>query len=156
MSKPLTTKQETFCLAILAGKNQSDAYREAYDCKCMRDVTVHVEASRLMDHPRIVLRIQVLMTPAVEKVQMNYDQFVTRLVRLCFFDPRNMFDQSGNLLPIPDMGEDEVLAIAAFRKTPHFLGKAGNRKMAGMTTKLKFVDRVKAMELLGKAKGWFK
>lgn len=45
---------------------------------------------------------------------------------------------------------------AAFRKTPHFSGKADNRKMVGMTTKLKFIDRVKAMELLGKAKGWFK
>jgi hypothetical protein len=27
--------------------------RRAYNCKRMRDATVNVEASRLMDHPRI-------------------------------------------------------------------------------------------------------
>ena len=55
------------CLAILRGKSQSDAYRQAYNCVRMSDVSVHAEASRLMTNPRVTYRIKELEAPAIVK-----------------------------------------------------------------------------------------
>ncbi len=39
--KPLTRQQETFCIFVIAGDNQSDAYRKAYNCTRMKAKTVN-------------------------------------------------------------------------------------------------------------------
>lgn len=56
----LTTKQEAFAEAVVAGKSLSAAYREAYDAKGMTDEAVRVEASRLLVHPNVSLRVKSL------------------------------------------------------------------------------------------------
>ena len=54
----LTPKQATFRDAVLAGATYADAYRQAYDTSNMSQEAVYVEASRLMDHPKIALSIR--------------------------------------------------------------------------------------------------
>ena len=56
----LTSKQEAFAEAVVAGKSLSAAYREAYDAKGMTDEAVRVEASRLLIHPNVSLRVKSL------------------------------------------------------------------------------------------------
>lgn len=56
----LTAKQEQFALSIHAGKSQADAYRDAYDAAAMQDATVWVEASKLVRHPKVALRVDAL------------------------------------------------------------------------------------------------
>jgi len=56
----LTTKQEAFAEAVVSGKSLSAAYREAYDAKGMTDEAVRVEASRLLIHPNVSLRVKSL------------------------------------------------------------------------------------------------
>ena len=156
MEKPLTPKQEQFCRAILIGKNQSEAYRQAYNCKRTSDATVNVEASRLMDHPRIALRIKELTAPVVAQIQMTRAEWLSFMEKILRFDPRKMFDRFGKLLEIGDMEENERLAIADFEKVEHLSGKGENRRVVGVTKKLKFIDRLKALEILGKAKGFYR
>lgn len=155
MAKALTHKQEKFCQAILVGKTQSEAYRDAYLCKRMSDATVRVEASRLMDHPRIALRIKELMAPVVATIQMNRAEWFSLVEKSIRYDIRKMFDKSGQLLEIVDMEENERLAIADFQKVEHFSGIGENRKVVAVTKKFRFVDRVKALEILAKAKGFY-
>ncbi len=49
----LTNQQLSFVQGILAGKTQSDAYRDAYDTSNMLATSVHCEASKLRSHPKI-------------------------------------------------------------------------------------------------------
>jgi len=56
----LTSKQDAFCDAVVSGKSLSAAYREAYDAKGMSDEAVRVEASRLLAHPNVSLRVKSL------------------------------------------------------------------------------------------------
>jgi len=53
----LTTKQEKFIGEYLAHGRASDAYRAAYDCAGASDATIHREAHRLLDHPKIAPRL---------------------------------------------------------------------------------------------------
>ncbi len=64
----LTPKQEAFCQAIVAGGNQSAAYRIAYDAERMAQSTVYVKACVLMGEDKITERVNQLRTPVVEAV----------------------------------------------------------------------------------------
>jgi hypothetical protein len=69
----LTSKQENFCHAFIELGNASDAYRAAYDAAKMSKEAVYVEASKLLSHPKISLRIEELRQPAVEAAQMTLE-----------------------------------------------------------------------------------
>jgi hypothetical protein len=54
----LTPKQHIFADGILAGLNQSDAYREAYQVDGMAPATIHNEASKLMASHEVTTSIE--------------------------------------------------------------------------------------------------
>jgi phage terminase small subunit len=73
---PLTAKQESYCQAIVAGMNQSDAYKANYAAANMGADATYVEASRLMDNPKVAIRIQELRQPALDNLAWNLDRIV--------------------------------------------------------------------------------
>lgn len=55
----LTSKQQQFVLHYsINGNNASEAYRSAYDCSNMSNESVNVEASKLLNHPKVSLWIK--------------------------------------------------------------------------------------------------
>jgi phage terminase small subunit len=64
----LTSKQEAFCQAIADGKNQSDAYRLAYNAANMKADTINKKAYELMNDGQITARIQELRSKLQERV----------------------------------------------------------------------------------------
>ena len=67
----LTAKQEVFCKEIVSGKNQSEAYREAYNSGGMLDSTVNSKAYLLMEKGYIRARINELREPVIEDAQLS-------------------------------------------------------------------------------------
>ena len=65
MADDLTAKQEAFALAYVETGNATEAYRRAYDVAAdARDQWLYVEASQLLDHPKVALRIEELQEQA--------------------------------------------------------------------------------------------
>jgi hypothetical protein len=56
----LTDKQEAFAQAVASGKNQSEAYRMAYDADRMAPATVWSEACILLGNQKVAARLLVL------------------------------------------------------------------------------------------------
>lgn len=56
----LTDKQELFAQLVFEGTNFSDAYRQAYTADNMSAASIHVEACKLVQHPKVSLRIDKL------------------------------------------------------------------------------------------------
>ena len=73
--KKLTPRQQAFAEAIVAGNNQSDAYRIAYDAEKMGPQSVRVESSRLICNPNIALTVEGLR--AREEAQKTRANSVT-------------------------------------------------------------------------------
>lgn len=61
----LTANQEAFALAYVETGNAAEAYRRAYDKDPnARDNWIYVEASQLLDHPKVSLRVEAIQAEA--------------------------------------------------------------------------------------------
>lgn len=75
----LTDKQEAFAVLVASGKNQSEAYRLAYDAEKMLPASVWTEASLLLSNPKVASRLMVLNQ---EKEQQRRMMAVSRAERV--------------------------------------------------------------------------
>ncbi len=154
-STPLTRQQEAFCIFVLAGDNQSDAYRKAYNCRRMKAKTVSEKGSRLMALGKVRARLRELMAPVIAKAQLTREKWLESIGRIARFDPRKMFDSHGNPKEIVKLDDNEAAAIAGFEFTEEFAGKQGERTAVGYTKKFKLADKLRALELYGKAQCYY-
>lgn len=66
--KPLTDKQEKFCRAIAEGRNQADAYREAFEpAPTVKPDSIYQAASRLVSKAKVQSRIEELRAITVKR-----------------------------------------------------------------------------------------
>ena len=86
----ITSKQEAFCQALLTGRSQSDAYRDAYNTKSGSTAgAIAVSASKLMAHPKITIRIAELRDAAAEAACWSRQQSVQALKDIALSDSFN-------------------------------------------------------------------
>lgn len=78
----LTPKQEKFLAEYLEHGNASRAYRAAYNCAGASDATVHREAHRLLDHPKITPRLAEARDKAREAAEITLESHLQRLNEL--------------------------------------------------------------------------
>jgi phage terminase small subunit len=78
----LTPKQEKFCQLIIQGKNQTDAYRGAYDAKNMAPATINNKAYVTINRDDIKARIEELRIPIVKKVKLTLEKHLEDLQAL--------------------------------------------------------------------------
>ena len=76
---PLTVKQEAFCHAYMKSGIASEALKEAYDCENMGQNSINVDASRLLDNPKIVLFVDSLKAELREKNAVSVETITQEL-----------------------------------------------------------------------------
>lgn len=79
-SDGLTPKQEAFVLAYIKTGNATEAYRRAYDAEAMNDAAIGVEACRLLQHPKVSLRLQHLQARAANKAVLSRSWVLEQLM----------------------------------------------------------------------------
>jgi phage terminase small subunit len=149
----LTPKEEAFCLAIVEGLSKSDAYRKAYKPQRAKPKTIHEKASRIMARGKVRARVAELMEPVIAQTQMTRTEWLQRLARCCRFDPRKMFDAHGKPIPITELEENEAAAIEQYELHAEIPTVDHCRK--AFRVKIKFLDRLSALALLGEACHWY-
>ena len=75
----LTPKQEAFCLAYIKTGNASKAYRQAYEATQMSAAAVEVEASRLLNHPKVTLRLARVQEKEEVKALLSLEEHMREL-----------------------------------------------------------------------------
>ncbi len=154
-AQTLTLKEEAFCVAVLAGQNPSKAYREVFKPRRAKAKTVHEMASRLMAKHKVRTRLVELLKPVIAKAQLSRERWLEHIANIIEADVRKMFDAHGNPLEITELAENEAAAIAGFEFYEDFEGKGESRKAVGYTKKFKLADRLRALELYGKAQCYY-
>lgn len=78
----LTAKQEKFCQAIADGKNQSDAYRLAYNAGSMKDATITSKAYELLKNGYVTARVKELKDLLAQKALWSREDSVLELANI--------------------------------------------------------------------------
>ena len=76
----LTPKQEKFIQAIVAGKTQREAYKEAYNATNMKDKTIDENACRLMNNGKVKARYEELMEEHKKKALYTREDAINDLI----------------------------------------------------------------------------
>ncbi|MDH4230287.1 MAG: terminase small subunit [Nitrospirota bacterium] len=121
------------------------------------------EGSRLLDRPRVQTALKGEFDRLKSHVQVTVERVVAELAHIAFVDPAGCYDQDGALLPISKMPEGIRRAVASIEENsgPVQLGLGlaldGDDSAPAETrkTRLKFHEKLRALQLLGNHLGMF-
>lgn len=87
----LKPQQEKFARAVASGKNQADAYREAYPLsKKWKDQAVWVNASKLMGDTKVSLRVREIQAAIAERAEVSASDVLREAFNILMADPREL------------------------------------------------------------------
>lgn len=137
----LTGKDEGFCRAYVRLGNGAQAYREHHPDAS--DATAYVQASRLLDKPKITLRIEELRANAALRSEITIGRVLTEYGKLAFVDVRKAFNADGTMKPIHELDDSTAAAISGIE----FDG--------ANVAKIKIGDKRAALDSIAKHLGMF-
>lgn len=144
--RPLPPKQLRFVQEYLLDLNATQAaIRAGYSAK-----TADVTGPRLLGNAGVRAAVDAALAKRAERLEVKQDTILRELLRIGLVDIRKAFDADGNLLPIHQLPEDVARALSGVEVDELFDGQGEHRKSIGVTRKVKFWDKPKALELLGK------
>ncbi|MGC8534913.1 MAG: terminase small subunit [Rhizomicrobium sp.] len=139
-------RRRTFAEAYIAnGRNATQAAIAAgYSPK-----TARMQGSRLLtcDDVKVVINAVAARSQAISG--LTADRTLLELARLAYFDPRKLFDDSGNLKAVADLDDDTAAAVAGLDV------QDGRGEDGAQTKKLKLWDKNAALDKAMKYLGLF-
>lgn len=148
----LTDKEEEFCQAVAYNPEMtdSDAYRKAYNCSRMKPETINVKANQLKNRDHIGIRIAQLREERAERTKIDADYVLSELQAIQEMDVIDIMNDDGSLLPVRQWPKTWRKYISGMDLTELFAHDDGDRNHIGFLKKIKWPDKVKNLELLGK------
>lgn len=148
--RPLTPKETQFVEEYLVDLNAAAAAR-----RCgYSEHTAKEQGYRILNTPAVAEAITARAQQRAAKTGLSAEQVLSELMRVAFVDIGQAYDPEGKLLAIKDMPEEVRRAIASIESEElweeRFEGKQKKRTQVGVTHKVRFWDKLKANELLGK------
>jgi phage terminase small subunit len=100
--------------------------------------------------------IEAFMKERRRKYKLSHDRVIKELLRSGLLDIRGFFNDDGSLKPVKEWSAAQGAAVSSLESIDYYEGSGENRRKAGVIRKLKFNDKTRALELLGKHIGMFK
>lgn len=156
VEKPLTPQQQEFCQEVaLNGGNKSEAYRKAYPKSLKwKDNAVNTQASILNANSKVQVRIKELQdkiaAKAEKKFDINAEYILRRLHEVDVMDVADILYPDGAIKPIlewPPVWRQNISSIEVSELTA---GKDDQKTLIGVLKKIKWPDKTRNRELLGK------
>ncbi|MEM7927597.1 terminase small subunit, partial [Morganella morganii] len=142
----LTDKQEMFCCEYLIDLNATQAaIRAGYSEK-----TANRTASENLSKPDIQIRISELMKERSDRLQIDADYVLNRLVEIDQMDVLDILHDDGGIKPVHEWPKVWRTSLSGMDLAEMFESRDGERYLVGILKKIKWPDKVKNLELLGK------
>lgn len=138
----MTPKQELFCKEYMVDLNATQAaIRAGYSAKTAEKI-----GSENLRKPEIAEKIQLLMNQRSQKTEITAQRVLEEIAKLAFLDIGGAYKADGSLMLPHEMPEDVRRAIAGIEVNE--IGVEG--VVIGHTKKVKFHDKSKNLEMLGR------
>lgn len=148
MSEKITPKMGLFVARYLIHGNATLAAKEAG----YAGASAHVTGAKLLKNAKVAAAIAERKARQNERLELTADKVLRELMKCAIWDIRDLYDEAGNLRAITDLDEITRAAIAGIdveTREVEVTGLAGTFARS-VTRKFKMVDKVRALELLGK------
>ncbi len=138
----LTAMERLFAYEYVVDLNATKACARAG----FSEKSAYSAGPRLLTKPRVKAFIDELLAKRERKLELSADLVVRELMRVGFVDIGNAYGPDGQLLALTEMPEDTRRAIAGVDSEQ----KDADDGPTGEVLKVKFNDKLRALELLGK------
>lgn len=144
----LTPKQAAFVQEYLIDLNATQAaIRAGYSKKTAKDI-----ACENLAKPNIQAAIQKRRTKLTEKAEISQERVLTEYAKLAFLDPREFFDDNGDLIPIHKLPGEVAAAVSGMDVTTSY---DKDNDSVDTLKKIKFTDKKAALDSVAKHLGMF-
>ncbi|EHL4572650.1 TPA: terminase small subunit [Salmonella enterica subsp. enterica serovar Anatum] len=145
--KPLTAMQEAYCQSyIKTPENQTQAAINAG----FSPNTAAVKASVMMRDERIQKRIAELMEERNKRLRVSADYVLLRLVEIDQMDVIDILNDDMSIKPVSEWPKVWRQYLTGFELADMFEGRGDKKELVGILKKIKWPDKVKNLELIGK------
>lgn len=86
----------------------------------------------------------------VKRTLVTADKIICQLAKIAFFDPKEMYDASGNMLSLQDMPAHVRASIHKLQHKTMYAGQGSNSVRTGYITDVETYNRLNALQLLAK------
>ena len=142
----LTAKQQRFVIEYLVDLNATQAaIRAGYAVKGAKD-----QAYQLMQRPEIAAAIKEAMEARNQRTKVDADYVLNRLTEIDQMDLLDILDDDMSIKPLSKWPKVWRQSLSGFDIAEIFEGAGKDRDLVGLMKKIKWPDKVKNLELLGK------
>lgn len=142
----LTAKQQRFVVEYLVDLNATQAaIRAGYAAKGAKD-----QAYQLMQRPVIAAAIKEAMEARNQRTQVDADYVLSRLTEIDQMDMLDILDDDMSFKPLSKWPKVWRQSLSGFDIAEMFKGVGKERDLVGLMKKIKWPDKIKNLELLGK------
>jgi phage terminase small subunit len=142
----LGPKQNRFVAEFLKDLNATQAaIRAGYSPKAANS-----KGSQLYANAKVRAEIDAAIERRSERVVVEIDDVLRELLTFSRLDLGKAFAEDGSLLPVKEMPEEVRRAISGIDVEELFDGRGEGRKHVGNIRKVRFWDKAKGLELLGR------
>jgi len=142
----LTAKQQIFCDEYLIDLNATQAaIRAGYSKKTAKEI-----ATENLSKPAIKEYLSIRQQDRQERTEIKADYVLNRLHDIDNMDVMDILNEDGTLKPIKDWPRVWRISLSGMDVAELFEGGGDERVLAGMLKKIKWPDKLKNLELLGK------
>ena len=145
--KPLTAMQEAYAQEyIKCPENQAQAAINAG----FSPKSAHVKASIMMRDERIKKRIAELMAERNKRARISADYVLLRLQQIDELDLADIMDDDLSLKPLSSWPKAWRQFLSGVKVAELFEGKGDKKEIIGVLKSIKWPDKLKNLELIGK------
>ncbi|HAM5180840.1 TPA: terminase small subunit [Escherichia coli] len=145
--KPLTAMQEAYAQEYTKfPENQTQAAINAG----FSPKTAAVKASVMMRDERIQKRIAELMEERNKRLRVSADYVLLRLVEIDQMDVLDILNDDMSIKPVSEWPKVWRQYLTGFELADMFEGRGDEKELVGILKKIKWPDKVKNLELIGK------
>ena len=146
MAELKNVKHDVFCREYIKDLNASQAaIRAGYSAK-----TANRTGSFLLSNPDIQCRIEELKADRVEEVRIDANYVLKRLIEIDQMDVLDIMNDDMSFRPLHEWPKVWRQYLSGVDLSEIFEGRGDDREMVGILKKIKWPDKVKNLELLGK------
>jgi phage terminase small subunit len=142
----LTDKQKMFCREYLIDLNATQAaIRAGYSAK-----TANEQGARLLANVSVQIRIHELKARRNDRIDVDADYVLKRLFEIDQMDVLDIMTDDMRIKPVSQWPASWRRYLSGFDLAEIFEGRGEEREMVGILKKIKWPDKVRNLELLGK------